>query len=239
MNDWKWVGGNIQRLSPGGACASPNPCTSCSWSGAHKKCSTAVKVSTYLGHKTETSPLLFSIPHVRGLSEGCRYLLQPVARQSNLGLGCTDGVKLSSHPSIHVQVNRKIIAKQNKTPTTWLEGVCLDVWGEAEAKEGRWGLLCRDGVRQKASGRVYSNSLLESTMHAITEIRDGSERTHLANYLCLIYADLWSLQWFSLSLGKTDGGERKCPVAMVTEQGWGEMRLIIFSFLMLCIKWCR
>lgn len=37
---------------------------------------------------------------------------------------------------------------------------------------------------------VYSHSLLASTMHAITEVRDVSERMHLANYLCLIYADL-------------------------------------------------
>lgn len=209
MNDWKWVGGNTQRLSPAGACASPNLCISCSWGGARKTRSTAVKVSTYLGRKTETSPLLFSMPHVKGLSEGRRYLLQPVARQSNSGLSCTGGVKLSSPSSIHAQVNRKIMAKQNKTPTTWLEGVCLDVRGEAEAEDGRWGLLCRDGVRQKASGRVYSNSLLASTMHTITEIRDASERMHLANYLCLIYADLWSLQWFSLSLGKTEWGGRE------------------------------
>lgn len=68
-------------------------------------------------------------------------------------------------------------------------------------------------------------------MRAITEVSDVSEQTHLENYLCLIYADLWSLQRFSLSLGKKrggGGGGRKCPVAMATEQGWGETYHIFF-----------
>lgn len=82
------------------------------------------------------------------------------------------------------------MAKRNKKLTSWLEGVFLGSWGEVEVGERRWGLFCRDGAGQKAGGCVYSSSLVASTMLAITQVRDVSERTHLANYLCLIYADL-------------------------------------------------
>lgn len=57
-------------------------------------------------------------------------------------------------------------------------------------EERRWGLFCRNGAGQKAGGCVYSSSLLASTMHAVIEVRDVSERMLLAKYLCFIYADL-------------------------------------------------
>lgn len=146
VSDWKWVGGSTPRLSSGRACARPGPRTSCSQGSACKPRSTAVKVSTYLGHKTQTSPLL-SVPHVKGLSTGCRYLLQPVAHQSNLGLSNMGGVKLSLPPFIHVHVNRKIMDKLKKL-TIWLEGLCLGVRREVEVEERRWGLFCRAESRR-------------------------------------------------------------------------------------------
>jgi len=74
---------------------------------------------------------------MKGLSAGRRYLLQPVACQSNLGLRSTSGVIVSSPQFIHAHVNRKIMAKQNEKLTTWLEGVCLGVRREAEVEERR------------------------------------------------------------------------------------------------------
>ena len=64
-------------------------------------------------------------------------MLQLVARQRNLGLSGTGGVKLSSPLFIPVHINRKIMAKRNKKLIAWLEGVCLGMQREAEVEERR------------------------------------------------------------------------------------------------------
>lgn len=59
---------------------------------------------------------------------------------------------------------------------------------EVEVEERIGALFCRDVLGRKQAAYLQQLTSV-STMHTITEVRDVSEQTHLANYLCLMYAD--------------------------------------------------